>query len=1282
MSSNLLPPSFLLLLLLFILSLTSYSLFDPIIQSSGSGIPSSLSKPPHFSLGRQIWDLYYALTTDVMGNAQDWAVTNTGTAVSSRVFTCKDSDAYVGRNGVVFTSSDYMQRYYTGLPTHTMIYYSIDLVVVDAWGSSDSFSIVFDERVVSTWKPADYVSSYGENLCGNSNKDDLRMTIFGKLAHTAPDLTLKLSLSIQSSSNVIGLGIQDVSFSIPSSTTTDTEETHICPKNKCIYPLECNMDQYESGNSCINCDNACNTCFGSGADHCYQCAEGYSYDGTNCVQCQSDCVLCTTNAACDRCKATKYLDFDGTCQGSCTSPSTAVVASIGTIGYCLSKCPTGQYMMPNFTCSGTCDLPMVVRTTASQGDFCDYICDQTLGLYLYWNGSCLSTCPYSPRVTYGVSFCDACSVASDYLYQNGTCLSTCAAGYTSNTVNGSQFCESSCTSPSYLYQNGSCTGTCQSLFSVVEDGSFLYCNYPCQSGEYLYQNQSCLGTCQSLFIARTEITYQFCTFPCADLSKFLYDDGSCQSTCPSPLVQRQEGSFKFCDQPCPSGDYLYQNDTCSSYCELYFNTGPSNGVSLCNYPCGGSQYLYMNNGSCLGTCDFPYRSTSISGFEYCLTPCAANEYLYPNDSCYSTCPSPMISSKIGSYNLCKDPPAPMNTVEEQADKTADLMNSGGKAASAGMAALSVVSPSNPSSTTAGSIKQMLEYLRYLNISRSDKLEAIFNVSGPDVADFIPDPEVLQKVKKDLVEQPLPYMFEKYRVHSSFIINFGDKIVLLLILTTALGGLMFLEYSGKWIRNAPMLKSAIKKIRITLQNFVLGQFYEQYGQIIFYACLDIMSYSDEGLASLSITIGICCICAGIPMIFLSFWIVRKYQEVKEKRGFDHEEKERRLKFFEEKYKGISLLFEDFNDKSFNQQAFLFYSVLRSCFFNVIVVFLYLFPMVQILIILTLNIFMLVYILFRRPLKSWLELLQQMCFEITVLVVSIGFLIMAIIERTEDKYLGVREKCSDVVIIFNTIYTFLPLAFLGLRAVISGWGFFHFVRGMYLKSKQPVQKKDGYSKALKHTPQLAQPNETITVESSEILHLEESRSTSKLYKVGSTPATEYFKGNDSSLNISRGVEITSFENQNKSFQGSPIGLNSSSSTPSPVPENNLRPHQVKVHPGSRPSRSVNHDYAILSARFYSSPQSTYPHEAFQGGQTNSRGASHQNVENNGKSQFPPNPRISQHQQNFLNVNLAVNHNQGSMGGSHEMNIIPSPQGPIANGMRINRVKRCGGKIKMPT
>jgi len=234
----------------------------------------------------------------------------------------------------------------------------------------------------------------------------------------------------------------------------------------------------------------------------------------------------------------------------------------------------------------------------------------------------------------------------------------------------------------------------------------------------------------------------------------------------------------------------------------------------------------------------------------------------------------------------------------------------------------------------------------------------------------------------------------------------------------------------------------------------------------------------------------------------------------------------------------------------------------------------------------------------------------------------------------------------------------------------------VRGMYLKSKQPVQKKDGYSKALKHTPpQLAQSNEMLTVESSEILHLEESRS---MYK-NST-------GDESSLNISRAdisVENSSFYNKNKSFQGSPqitIGLNPSSPIPSPNPGNNLTPYQVNVQPGRRPSRNVDNDHVVLSAQPYSSPKFLFPSQAYQAGQANSRRPSHHDVENNSGNNLTPNYRIYQHQQNILNVNLTVNYSQG--GGGHPMNNIPSPQGPIANGMRINRIKRRGGKIKMPT
>jgi len=593
----------------------------------------------------------------------------------------------------------------------------------------------------------------------------------------------------------------------------------------------------------------------------------------------------------------------------------------------------------------------------------------------------------------------------------------------------------------------------------------------------------------------------------------------------------------------------------------------------------------------------------------------------------------------------------------------------------------------------------------LNISRSDKLEGIFNVSGSDAADFIPDPEVLEKVKDNLVDQSLPYMFKKYRVHSSFIINLGDKIVLLLILSTAMGILIFLDYSGKWIRNAPILRSLIKKLRVILQNFVLGNFLEQYGQIIFYACLDMTSYSrTSGFATLSLAIGVCCIAMGVPLIFLSFWIVKKYQAVKTRPALDHEETEKRLKFFEEKYKGIGLLFEDFNDKSFHQQAFLFYSVLRSCLFNLIVVFLYLSPMAQILIILGLNVCMMVYILHKRPLKSWVELTQQICFEITVFVVNIGFLIMAIIERTEDKYLNVREKCSDIVIIFNIIYTFLPLGFLGLRTIVSGWEMFSFVRGMYLKSKGYRKAEDTGTGTKQSTPELihrkgsaqmtaANTSELnlINLDSSHIIN--DSHSESYTHGHSPDPGPGY-KKSIYDFNTSNVIQNNSAE-ASTSRMMTPLR-----NTPLKSNENLLR----------LPSNGSGNAISPLHTRQGSIDNGAYQINVMsrrsssrlsENTSVSRQGLSHQvkpqfsNPQQGGLLQVPNNPfggmnhNYNSQMNNELNLNFRSQQQQQQNNGmdyergDHGRVQLNSPQGPIANAIKLKRkIRMHKGKIKMPS
>ena len=126
---------------------------------------------------------------------------------------------------------------------------------------------------------------------------------------------------------------------------------------------------------------------------------------------------------CDPCHKGLFLYPNGSCLATCESPFYLEVS--GSSVLCKALCAPSQYLLGS-TCVNTCSYPLK-PITGNGPNTCSFPCADSNN-FLYWNGSCLSTCTLNQRFVGGYKFCDACSSGS-YLYPDGTCKSGCSAPF-------------------------------------------------------------------------------------------------------------------------------------------------------------------------------------------------------------------------------------------------------------------------------------------------------------------------------------------------------------------------------------------------------------------------------------------------------------------------------------------------------------------------------------------------------------------------------------------------------------------------------------------------------------------------------------------------------------------------------------------------------------------------------------------------------------------------------------------------------------------------------------
>jgi len=377
----------------------------------------------------------------------------------------------------------YFERIYTNLPTHNMIYLSFTAFQLDSLETSDFFDIMLGSKVFSTWGSA--WSSWGTpNYCGGPYPDALNIRFFVKASHSQDSLDLRFVSRADEDSLHESYGIRDVRILIATAPSLYSESicalSSIVPSaNLCV----CQEGEYDTSRNgsgpCQTCHPNCASCFGSTAQECYQCSEGFSFDGTECVACDSSCSICHggSNDQCDVCPSGKLLFNKKYCTeiSTCSFPLTMTSNKCGN-KYCSSPCPESDFVYWNLTCANNCNFPL-----------------KQVVITLFYQ-----TCQYP------------CSTEGEYLYPNGSCIGECKAPNVPVREGDRNFCSPLCLPGQHLLYNGSCVDTCNSPLRMMTNLTGEYCFLPCDRGTgYYYAHlEECFDKCDEISRIKNE-TYNY-----------------------------------------------------------------------------------------------------------------------------------------------------------------------------------------------------------------------------------------------------------------------------------------------------------------------------------------------------------------------------------------------------------------------------------------------------------------------------------------------------------------------------------------------------------------------------------------------------------------------------------------------------------------------------------------------------------------------------------------------------------------------------------------------------
>ena len=605
----------------------------------------------------------------------------------------------------------------------------------------------------------------------------------------------------------------------------------------------------------------------------------------------------------------------------------------------------------------------------------------------------------------------------------------------------------------YYYDDMSCQ-QCSTGCATCSTGAETDC-LTCESGYFMYPSGACKSSCGAPYTSGTAGGIQHCYLPCGTTGDYYYEDGICRSTCDLPFTSSTDANgAKFCNYPCgTTGDYYFPDGVCRSSCDPPFTSTNTYGAEFCNYPCGTIGDYYYSDSACRSTCDSPFTSsTDVYGVNFCNYPCSSSsQYLYPNETCLPTqcsglfevqnyfnstqynsceCVSPHIIMADGN---CTEPIVSIETPEtEYAETVKNLANVGnttGVINSVGLAVAAVALPGDPGGVSAGALTRIIQYSKFLNITYPEKLILMFKAYNPasGVVSFVPKMSNEQKSK--FRDESIPYNLAAYGVHSCFVVNFWNFMLFLLILFGVCGSFLILEKLfkelGIWIRKARMI----------LQNFWIVQLYGSSGDIMFFSIIQ-FKYNrwDSSEATLNfLTAILFLLTMGLVLVFHLRTLLEYQKFRKESSGVP-------LKTFEKNYECQQIFFGSFVDSTISHQLFLLYFVLRVMLINLIIAVLMEYPMIQTILMVAISLVLVIYLVWKRPFRSKIDLAQNLSYEVVLLTVNIALLSFATLDGADEEKIGTRNSLGEVIIVCSMIFTFLPLVFTVLKMIVLGLQFY--------------------------------------------------------------------------------------------------------------------------------------------------------------------------------------------------------------------------------------------------
>lgn len=123
---------------------------------------------------------------------ETWTASELASLTPSSVITTScNTEPLLGGPDIFDESGGTLETTYTGLMSHSSVFITFNLTVIDTWSSSSQ--LIFKVNGVSVAVFDFYSLTFPSNLCGDSSESDLSIKVFIAAATSSTDLTIEIA---------------------------------------------------------------------------------------------------------------------------------------------------------------------------------------------------------------------------------------------------------------------------------------------------------------------------------------------------------------------------------------------------------------------------------------------------------------------------------------------------------------------------------------------------------------------------------------------------------------------------------------------------------------------------------------------------------------------------------------------------------------------------------------------------------------------------------------------------------------------------------------------------------------------------------------------------------------------------------------------------------------------------------------------------------------------------------------------------------------------------------